>query len=47
MFHFNPKISIEVCLYHNHTTPLYGDGSLYPDLIERSLMIVLCDSIHF
>jgi hypothetical protein len=25
MFHFNPKISIEVCLHHNHAVPLYGD----------------------
>jgi len=26
MFHFNPKISIEVCPHHSQVTPLYGDG---------------------
>lgn len=26
MFHFNPKISVEVCPYHSQATPLYGDG---------------------
>ena len=26
MFYFNPKLSIEVCLYHRHASPLYGGG---------------------
>ena len=26
MFHFNPKISIEVCPHHSQVTPLYGAG---------------------
>jgi hypothetical protein len=26
MSHFNPKISIEACVHHSHTTPFYGDG---------------------
>src|SRR5512132_625874 len=30
MPHFNPKISIEVCLYHAHALPYTVMDSLYP-----------------
>jgi hypothetical protein len=45
--HFDPKISIEVCLFHTHATPLYVMDSLYPDLIGRPRMILIFDSMHF
>jgi hypothetical protein len=48
MFHFNPKISIEVCPYHCQATPLYGDGFT----VSRSDgsaygIILICNSMHF
>jgi len=44
--HFDPKITIEVCLYHT-MQPSTVMGSLYPDLIGRPSMILIFDSMHF
>ena len=45
--HFDPKISIEVCLYHTMQLPYTVMDSLYPDLIGRPSMMLIFDSMHF
>jgi hypothetical protein len=47
MFYFNPKVSIEVCLYHRNVTPVYGDGLVVSRSDRVSCAISIFDSMHF
>ena len=45
--YFNPKVSIEVCLYHRKVTPVYGDGLVVSRSDRVSCAISIFDSMHF
>jgi hypothetical protein len=48
MFHFNPKISIEVCLRHNQAIPLYGDKFIKActEYVDLCLNLFLSNIAH-
>jgi hypothetical protein len=48
MSHFNPKISIEVCVRHSNAIPFKGDGFSISRSDRDALNIILIfDSMHF